>query len=544
MKRKGLCALIALVLGSAGAVSVAHAQDSMTQDTTTAPTTTTQTTTESAPMTSTDTTMQSTPSSTTTTQDTTTTQQETTTTTMTTTDTGYGSWYIVPRIGAAFGDSNRHVNTDIAGGLGVGYWVTPNLTLDIEGLTDNADYDSSSGRDGKQWESDQLDVAARWYFFDPASPWRPYVMGGIGAVRHQAVSGVAARAGVTYPCKAGGISGGVPNAPETCVLNTGGTGWGPMATVGIGILYNINDRIALRGELAARYYRDTTSSRLAGFTETQYPLDASGNPTRIRGPVQHLDGLATVGLVIKLGHAAPPPPAVAPAPADCSTMDSDHDGVNDCNDKCPDTPAGTIVGPDGCPQNVVIDLRGVNFKFDRPKKGETNIGPTLKAPESDSLAILDQAVDTLNRYPQVQIEIDGYTDSVGTDQYNQGLSDRRANIVDGYLTSHGISSSRITAVKGFGETHPIDTNSTAAGRQRNRRVELSVQGQNAAQGGQMPPPPPAETPMEEHHEKMMRHHHRARHHHKAAMKNGATTTTTTTTTEPASAPASSSTSGQ
>ncbi|HXE67113.1 MAG TPA: OmpA family protein, partial [Rhodanobacteraceae bacterium] len=127
------------------------------------------------------------------------------------------------------------------------------------------------------------------------------------------------------------------------------------------------------------------------------------------------------------------------------------------------------------PQNVVIDLRGVNFKFDRPKKGEHNIGPTLKPPASDSLAILNQAVDTLNRYPQVTIEIDGYTDSVGTDKYNQGLSERRANIVDSYLTSHGIDASRITAVKGFGEADPVDTNKTAAGRQRNRRVEFKVQ---------------------------------------------------------------------
>jgi OOP family OmpA-OmpF porin len=426
MKRKGLCALIALVLGSAGAVSVAHAQDTGMQGP------------EAAA------------------------------------DTGYSSWYIVPRIGVAIPDSDREVKDSLLGGVGIGYWVNPHLTLDVEGLIDNADYKNSSPRPDKQWESLQLDVAARWYFMDPASPWRPYLMGGIGMVRHSAVSGVAARAGVTYP------SLDTTGNPSIEHFNTGGAGWGPMATLGVGVLYNINDRIALRGELAARYYRDTSSSRLAGFTTT--PGDQQYG--RQRGDTSWVDGLATVGLVIKMGHAAPPPPppAAAPAPADCSTMDSDHDGVNDCNDKCPNTAAGTIVGPDGCPQNVVIDLRGVNFKFDRPKKGETNIGPTLKAPESDSMAILDQAVDTLNRYPQVQIEIDGYTDSVGTDAYNQGLSERRANIVDGYLTAHGISSDRITAVKGFGETHPIDTNKTAAGRQRNRRVELVVQGQNAAQG--------------------------------------------------------------
>src|SRR6185312_11776330 len=143
--------------------------------------------------------------------------------------------------------------------------------------------------------------------------------GGIGMVRHSAVSGVAARAGVTYP------SLDTTGNPSIEHFNTGGAGWGPMATLGVGVLYNINDRIALRGELAARYYRDTSSSRLAGFTTT--PGDQQYG--RQRGDTSWVDGLATVGLVIKMGHAAPPPPppAAAPAPADCSTMDSDHDGV-------------------------------------------------------------------------------------------------------------------------------------------------------------------------------------------------------------------------
>jgi OOP family OmpA-OmpF porin len=224
--------------------------------------------------------------------------------------------------------------------------------------------------------------------------------------------------------------------------------WGPGVTAGVGVLYNINDRVALRGEIAARYMRDTRSAQLAGLAGPGLP--------HTYGPKQWLDGMATIGLVINMGHAAPPPPpAAAPAPA-------------------------PVAPPPPPQQNVVIDLRGVNFKFDRPKKGEFNIGPTLKPPASDSLAILNQAVDTLNRYPQVKIEIDGYTDSKGTDKYNQSLSERRANIVDQYLTSHGIDASRITAVQGFGESNPVDTNTTDAGRQRNRRVEFKVQ-----QGGNM-----------------------------------------------------------
>jgi OOP family OmpA-OmpF porin len=243
-----------------------------------------------------------------------------------------------------------------------------------------------------------------------------------------------------------------------------------MATVGGGVQYNMSDRLALRGEIAARYDHDNnTENNLA--QALGYDIKRKSGFT---------DGIVSVGLTYSFGgHAAPPAapaPAVAPPPApDCHSLDDDHDGVNNCDDRCPDTAAGTVVGPDGCPQKVVIDLRGVNFKFDRPKKGEHNIDPTLAVPTSDSIAILDQAVDALKRYPDIKVELDGHTDSVGTDQYNQGLSERRAQIVSDYLTSHGVDASRITAVKGFGESAPIDTNSTKEGRARNRRTELKVE---------------------------------------------------------------------
>ena len=183
--------------------------------------------------------------------------------------------------------------------------------------------------------------------------------------------------------------------------------------------------------------------------------------------------------------APPAPPAAPPPPPQptCDQLDSDHDNVNNCDDKCPDTPAGTIVGPDGCPQKVVIDLRGVNFKFDRPKKGETDIAPTLQEPTSESMSVLDQAVDTLQRYPQVHVTVAGYTDSVGTAKYNQGLSERRAQIVYSYLTSHGIDASRLDGPTGHGENDPIATNSTKEGRAQNRRTELQVEETDTVKSG-------------------------------------------------------------
>jgi OOP family OmpA-OmpF porin len=73
----------------------------------------------------------------------------------------------------------------------------------------------------------------------------------------------------------------------------------------------------------------------------------------------------------------------------------------------------------------------------------------------------------------VVVEVAGHTDSVGTDQYNQGLSERRANSVRDYLVEQGVRASRLTAV-GYGENRPVATNDTADGRQENRRVELVV----------------------------------------------------------------------
>jgi outer membrane protein OmpA-like peptidoglycan-associated protein len=79
-------------------------------------------------------------------------------------------------------------------------------------------------------------------------------------------------------------------------------------------------------------------------------------------------------------------------------------------------------------------------------------------------------------YPSLQLEVEGHTDSVGTDEYNLQLSENRANSVRDYLVQQGINTSSIAA-RGFGESQPVATNDTAAGRQQNRRVELVVSGE-------------------------------------------------------------------
>lgn len=92
-------------------------------------------------------------------------------------------------------------------------------------------------------------------------------------------------------------------------------------------------------------------------------------------------------------------------------------------------------------------------------------------PGSD--ATLNDLITVLNKYPDTNIEVQGHTDSTGTHEYNQGLSERRAASVADYLKAHGISSARITT-KGFGETAPKYDNGTAEGRAQNRRAEFLI----------------------------------------------------------------------
>jgi outer membrane protein OmpA-like peptidoglycan-associated protein len=97
---------------------------------------------------------------------------------------------------------------------------------------------------------------------------------------------------------------------------------------------------------------------------------------------------------------------------------------------------------------------------------------TLKPEAREKLA---KVSGILLSFPGLTLEVDGYTDNVGSDEFNQTLSEERAGAVRDYLTSQGVPFGSITT-KGFGKTNPIASNDTAEGRQENRRVELVVSG--------------------------------------------------------------------
>jgi len=86
---------------------------------------------------------------------------------------------------------------------------------------------------------------------------------------------------------------------------------------------------------------------------------------------------------------------------------------------------------------------------------------------------LDQIAGNLNRYPNSLVDVYGHTDAVGSDAYNQTLSENRARVVSDYLVSRGVNPQRIRST-GFGKTQPIASNETPEGRAANRRVEIKI----------------------------------------------------------------------
>ncbi|MDO9214594.1 MAG: OmpA family protein [Methylococcales bacterium] len=149
----------------------------------------------------------------------------------------------------------------------------------------------------------------------------------------------------------------------------------------------------------------------------------------------------------------PKPPAVN---IDCSQLDSDGDGVNDCNDKCPNTIKGTPVNRLGC---WIVDV-----KFDNDR---SEIKPQY-------FALLDKlATDITANFANLTIEVQGHTSNTASAAHNLKLSVRRANAVADYLNKR-IRGPHKLVPHGYGLTRPIDTNETEAGRANNRRVQLEV----------------------------------------------------------------------
>lgn len=166
--------------------------------------------------------------------------------------------------------------------------------------------------------------------------------------------------------------------------------------------------------------------------------------------------------------APPPPPVVEavpvtpPPPPPAPPADSDQDGVPDTADACP-TVAG-LASNNGCPPKPEPSFAFQNILF------EFNSSVIKTA----SYTVLDEVAALLKEYPDKQFMLHGHSSSEGSETRNMTLSMDRANAVKSYLVTAGVNGANLTT-KGFGETEPLNANSTDAEKQANRRVEIKKQ---------------------------------------------------------------------
>jgi len=151
----------------------------------------------------------------------------------------------------------------------------------------------------------------------------------------------------------------------------------------------------------------------------------------------------------------------APKPAPVTEADSDGDGIPDSKDNCPNKAGSSSNG--GCPETVAAEpsfnYKNILFEFN---------SSVLK---TGSYSVLDEIAREMKKYPSMSFDLNGHSSAEGTDKRNMTLSVDRATAVKSYLVSAGIGANSLVA-KGFGESMPITSNDTEAGRQLNRRVEI------------------------------------------------------------------------
>lgn len=212
------------------------------------------------------------------------------------------------------------------------------------------------------------------------------------------------------------VSGGVAHKSMTNVIADGHSGrdQSTFLTAGAGVKYYFTDNLFARAGVEADYKLDNGK----------------------------WDYAPTIGLGVNFGGSggkvAPAPVAPAPAP-----------------EPAPEAPVAEVV-------RVELDVK---FDFDK------------SVVKPNSYADIKNLADFMNQYPQTTTVVEGHTDSVGPDAYNQKLSERRANAVKQVLVNqYGVGANRVQSV-GYGESRPVADNATEAGRAVNRRVEASVEAQ-------------------------------------------------------------------
>lgn len=328
-------------------------------------------------------------------------------------------------------DSDRLVDDEVVGGaLGFGYSLSEhfNVEFDLQKLNMSGDPSSNPDQDQTAVNLNLMNIYNRSGLF------APYLLAGAGIVNTDLKDG----------------------SQDHDDLQLQG---------GAGVLTRLwSDRVSLRTEVLYRW-QDASSSLSdvlvnAGVSVAlgSKPVEAAPVAAPVAVPVVAAPKDSDGDGVVDPADKCPGTVAGAKVNAQGCELDGDADGVVDRLDECPGSPAGAKVDARGCEESLV--LRGVVFDNDSSKI------------TAQSEMILDSVADILSKRTHFKhIEVRGHTDSVGTDQYNQKLSQRRADAVKSYLVGKGLAAGLFTT-KGFGESQPIAPNDTADGREQNRRVTL------------------------------------------------------------------------
>lgn len=318
-------------------------------------------------------------------------------------------WYVAPFGTFVQPGGDRDSHSGWGGGMGFGKIIDEHFNVELKGFYQGLQGANQNGN----W--DMTGGTADVQYFISRGAFSPYTVIGLGAMNSS---------------------------------HNGDSGAGFIGEAGAGLTYEVSDNFLVRSDVRYRYNQNFNANLQPGTNEFH-------------------DMVVNLGFVIPLGAkpkavvAQAPAPAPAPTPvaavADCSTIDSDKDGVNDCKDLCPNTLPGVKVSVKGC---WIVDV-----KFDNDKD--------IIKPQY--MPNLDNTAKVIKEHPELKIEIQGHTSKTGGFKHNMNLSERRAIAVKKYLVD-GTHSPNLTT-RGYGWTQPIDTNDTEEGRANNRRVQLEVDGQ-------------------------------------------------------------------
>jgi OOP family OmpA-OmpF porin len=374
-----------------------------------------------------------------------------------------GSVELSPFVGYNFFDNQHNIKDHPVFGGRIGYNFTNHFGLEGTGEFSKTRVDDKNkawSEQGQFTGSDDVKIISYHldllYHFLPAEKFNPFIVAGYGASHYN---------------------------PEINSKNM------RLMDVGVGAKYWVAEHVALRVDLRDKMTFDEQLHNLSATAgvvfafggESAAPVDrpADSDNDGVADPRDKCPNTPTDVAVDKDGcpldadkdgvpdylDKCPATPTGVAVDADGCPLDSDKDGVANYLDKCPDTPTGVVVDKNGCPPVkkvvilasepqekvkaaavspavVVLAFEDIYFDFDK-----SELTPEAKV-------ILKEDIQILKKNPHAQIRVAGYTSAAGTEEYNQQLSERRANAVRTYLVSEGlIKADRLTTI-GYGETDP------------------------------------------------------------------------------------------